>query len=352
MAKAVATNSIYSERNWQPGGFRKLRKYGPGSRRFADMSLFFGYTMPNYTFRGVADERRFDRVVENTLAAEAAGFDLVTVMDHFYQIGLIGPEAEPMMEAYMTLAALAARTSRIKLGALVTGVTYRNPALLAKMVTTLDVISGGRALLGIGAAWNESEHAGYGFDYPPIGERMDRLEEALTIIKLMFTEERPSFQGKHYRIDRALNSPRPIQKGGPKVLVGGGGEKRTLKILARHGDIGHWFGGDIEGLKRKTEILEAHCEAENRDPSTVLLTVGVNVVLVEHERDAKAVMDSMPAERRAMVIVAVPAQAAEMLGRYVDLGFGGFTMSNQTLTTTDAIALAGELIKTMRGRST
>ena len=311
------------------------------------MSLFFGYHMPNFSFPGVPDDALFDRVVENAKAAEAAGFDLVTVMDHFYQIRGVGPETEPMLEAWSTLAALAARTTKIRLSTLVTGVTYRNPALLAKTVTTLDVISKGRAILGIGAAWNDSEHAGYGFEFPPIAERMDRLEEAVTIIKLMFTEERPSFEGKHYRIDRALNRPRPIQPGGPKILVGGSGEKRTLKILARHGDIGHWFFGPVEDLKRKKEIFERHCEAEGRDPSTVLLTIGAGVILVEHEREAKAVLDRIPDERRAMVIAATPAQAAERLSPYVDAGFGGFTLSNQTLPTLEAIGLGGELIRLM-----
>src|SRR5438270_2912546 len=220
------------------------------------MAAFFGFHMPTFTFSGVPQDKLFDRVAENAKAAEAAGFDLVTVMDHFYQIRGIGPETEPMMEAYTTLSALATQTSRIKLGTLVTGVTYRNPALLAKMVTTLDVISKGRAILGIGAAWNEDEHIGYGFEYPPIGRRMDRLEEAVTIAKLMFTEERPTFEGKFYRIERALNVPRPIQPGGPKILIGGTGEKRTLRILAKHGDMGHWFGGALEDLKRKREVFE------------------------------------------------------------------------------------------------
>jgi F420-dependent oxidoreductase-like protein len=317
------------------------------------MSLFFGFHMPNLSFPGVPDDRLFDRVVENAKAAEAAGFDLVTVMDHFYQIRGVGPETEPMLEAWTTLAGLAAQTTRVRLSTLVTGVTYRNPALLAKTATTLDIISKGRAILGIGAAWNEDEHIGYGFEFPPIGERMDRLDEALTIIKLMFTEERPSFQGKHYRIERALNRPRPIQPGGPKILVGGTGEKRTLRILARHGDIGHWFFGPVEDLKRKKEIFERHCEAEGRDPSTVLLTVGVSTVLVENERDAKAVLDRIPAERRAIVFTATPSQAAERLSAYVDAGFGGFTLSNQTLPTPDAIALGGELIRLMsRTRTT
>src|SRR5258708_22883698 len=134
---------------------------------------------------------------------------------------------------------------------LITGVTYRNPGMLAKMVTKLDVISKGRAILGIGAAWNEDEHKGYGIEFPPIGRRMDRLDEALTIAKLMFTEERPSFEGKHYRIDRALNVPRPVQAGGPKILIGGTGERRTLRLLAQHRALGHWVRGQMAELERK-----------------------------------------------------------------------------------------------------
>ncbi len=221
------------------------------------MALFFGFHIPNFTFPGVPADKLFDRVVENARAAERAGFDLVTVMDHFYQIRGVGPETEPMLEAYTTLAGIAALTTKIKVGTLVTGVTYRNPALLAKQVTTLDVISKGRAILGIGAAWNEDEHAGYGFEYPPIGRRLDRLDEALTIAKLMFTQDRPSFEGKFYRIDRALNVPRPIQPGGPKILVGGGGEKRTLRLLARHGDIGHWFGGPLDDQTQEADFRGA-----------------------------------------------------------------------------------------------
>src|SRR5213082_4191837 len=212
---------------------------------------FFGYHMPSFTFPGVPPDGIFEHAAGLARSAESAGFELVTVMDHFYQITGVGKEEEPMLEGYTALAALATQTSRVKLGTLVTGVTYRNPALLAKMVTTLDVISKGRAILGIGAAWNEDEHNGYGTEFPPIAQRMDRLDEALTIAKLMFTEERPTFEGKYYRIERALNVPRPVQPGGPKILVGGGGERRTLRLLAQHGDIGHWFGGNLEDLKRK-----------------------------------------------------------------------------------------------------
>src|SRR5436309_10659735 len=156
------------------------------------MAPFFGFHMPNFTFPGTSDDQVFDRVVDSARAAEDAGFDLVTVMDHFYQIGGIGPEKDPMLEAYTTLGAIARETTRVKLSTLVTGVVYRNPAVLAKQVTTLDVVSNGRAMLGIGAAWNESESRGYGIEFPPIAERMERVEEAVTMAKPMISEERPS----------------------------------------------------------------------------------------------------------------------------------------------------------------
>jgi len=315
------------------------------------MSLLFGFHLPNFTFADAKGAALFDRVVDQAKAAEAAGFDLVTVMDHFYQIGGIGPETDPMLEAYTTLGAIARETTRVKLATLVTGVVYRNPAVLAKQVTTLDVVSKGRAILGIGAAWNESESRGYGIEFPPIAERMERLEEAVTIAKLMFTEERSSFQGKHYRIEKALNSPRPIQAGGPKILIGGGGEKKTLRILAKHGDIGHWFGGDLEDLKRKKRVFEEHCSAVGRDPSQVLLTLGAGVLIVESEREGKALLERIPEQRRASMRAVTPEQGAEFLQPYVDAGFGGFTLNNPTLPSPEAIARAGELIKLMNPKA-
>ena len=176
---------------------------------------------------------------------------------------------------------------------------------------------------------------------------MDRLDEALTIIKLMFTQDRPSFQGKHYSIERGQRLL-PIQPGGPKILVGGGGEKRTLRILARHGDIGHWDLSPIEDLKRKKEVFKRHREAESRDPGSVLLTIGVEVALSENEREAKAVLNWIPAAGREAVLTATPPQAAEVLGKYLDAGFGGFTLFNQTLPTIESIGLAGELVRLMR----
>jgi F420-dependent oxidoreductase-like protein len=312
------------------------------------MRPFFGYHMPSYTFAGVADADLFDHVVELARAAEAAGFDLITVMDHFYQIGPVGPEEEPMLEAYTTLGALAARTDRVLLGTMVSGVTYRNPAMLAKVVTTLDVISKGRAVLGIGAAWNESEHQGYGFDFPPIGRREDRLEEALTIAKAMFTQERPSFAGTYFSIDRALNRPRPIQPRGPKIMVGGGGEKRTLKLAAQFADITNWFGS-FEEATAKLAVLDRHCETVGRDPSEILRTVSVPVVLVDSDRDKAGLAAQLPAAVRQAVVPATINEGVDILGRYMEAGFGGFVFRNVTTRTPEAVARAGELIRQLRG---
>ncbi len=304
---------------------------------------FFGYHMPDYSFPGTADDSLFDHVADMTVAAEAAGFDLLTVMDHFYQIRGVGSETEPMLESYTTLAALSQRTKTIRLSALVTGVTYRNPALLVKMVTTLDVVSRGRAILGLGAAWNEDEHAGYGFEFPPIGRRMDRLEEAARIAKLMFTEERPTFAGRYFKIDRALNVPRPIQAGGPQLLIGGGGEERTLRIVAKYADISNWFPG-LEDTKRKIDILERYCEEAGRDPSAILKTVMSPCLLALNEAQARQIKERIPAERLAtMGDPVLPAQAAERLQPYLDAGIGGFTFGNPNLNTPELLAAAGEL---------
>jgi F420-dependent oxidoreductase-like protein len=311
------------------------------------MRPFFGFHIPRFTFEGVPDAALFDRVVELARAAETAGFDLVTVMDHFYQIGAIGPEEEPMLEAYTALGALAMKTERVLLGTMVSGVTYRNPAMLAKVITTLDVISKGRAVLGIGAAWNESEHAGYGFEFPSIGRREDRLEEALTIARAMFTQERPSFEGAYYRIDRALNRPRPIRPGGPKILVGGGGEKRTLKIAARYADITNWFGS-FEEATHKLGVLDRHCESIGRDPAEILRTVALSIVLAESESDKARVLAQIPEAVRGMAMAATLDEAAEMAHRYLEAGFGGIMFRNTMMRTPEAVARAGELIASVR----
>lgn len=313
------------------------------------MKPWFGLHLPLYTFPDTPPERLFDRVVAQANAAESAGFSLVTVMDHLYQIGGVGAETEPMLEGWSVLNALARETTKVRLGTLVTGVTYRNPALLAKMVTTLDVISGGRAIFGLGAAWNDVEHAGYGYDFPGVGERMDRLDEALTIAKAMFTEDRATFEGKHYRIDDALNVPKPIQPGGPRIMVGGGGEQRTLRIAAKHADMTHWFPLGFEALKHKNEVLERWCEQIGRDPSTIERTMSTPVIVAATDAEVTAMRDRLPPERRAHVAGGTPEQAAEGLRPYLDAGFTGFTFNNTTYRTPESIAAIGALLRLIGG---
>jgi F420-dependent oxidoreductase-like protein len=223
-------------------------------------------------------------------AAEETGYDSVWVMDHFYQLPSMGGPSQPMLDAYTLLGALAMRTSRVRLGTMVTGVTYRNPAHLAKIVTTLDVLSAGRAILGIGAAWYDVEHEGLGFDFPPAGERLDRLEEALQICRAMFTEDAPSFDGRYYRIHEARNIPHPVHVGGPPILIGGGGEKRTLQLVARYADMSNIFG-DAATVAHKAEVLRAHCEAIGRDPSELTLSRLSTLVLTDSADETAATRD-------------------------------------------------------------
>jgi alkanesulfonate monooxygenase SsuD/methylene tetrahydromethanopterin reductase-like flavin-dependent oxidoreductase (luciferase family) len=224
-------------------------------------------------------------------------------------------------------------------------VTYRNPALLAKEATTLDVISGGRAIFGLGAAWNDVEHEGYGIDFPPIRERMDRVDEALAIAKAMFTQDRATFHGKHYQLEGALNEPRPIQRNGPPILIGGVGEQRTLRIAAKYADMTHWFALGLDALKHKTEVLERYCAEIGRDPATIERTVGAPVIVVESQDAANAVLEMVPPERRPYLHAGTPATAAEALRPYIDAGFTGFTFNNNLYRTPDDIGRVGELLR-------
>jgi F420-dependent oxidoreductase-like protein len=241
------------------------------------MSIKVGLQIPNFTFPDVAPAQLFDRVAEVAVAAEDAGADTVMVMDHFYQLPLLGPPEHEMLEAYTLLGAIAARTKTAKLGTLVTGVTYRNPAILAKIVTTLDVISSGRAFLGIGAAWFDVEHDALGVDFPPVKERFERLEEALAICRAMFRGERPTIDGKHYRVHDVINSPAPIQAGGPPIMIGGQGEKKTLRLMAQHAEMANFTSG-FDELPHKLAVLAAHCADVGRDPSTINKTPLCTVV--------------------------------------------------------------------------
>jgi F420-dependent oxidoreductase-like protein len=206
-------------------------------------------------------------------AADDAGFALLTMMDHWFQMEAFAPPQEPMLEGYTSLGFVAGKTKRITLGLMVTGVTYRHPGLLAKIVTTLDVLSEGRAMFGVGAAWYQREHEGLGVPYPPISERFERLEETLQICRQMWSDNDGPYEGKYYQLAETICSPRPIQTPGPKILIGGGGEKKTLKLVARYGDACNLFALGIDEVKRKLDILKAHCEAEGRDYEMIKKTM-------------------------------------------------------------------------------
>ena len=214
----------------------------------------------------------FGRLAEAALAAEAAGFDAISVPDHVHQNQVGGGPASPMFEAYSVLGALAVVTSSAALFSLVSPVTLRTPGLLAKAVTTLDVISGGRAVLGVGAGWDAAEHEAYGIDFPGLGERFDRLDEELAICQALLRTERASFAGKFYAVKDAYNSPRPVRDAIP-VLVAGGGEKRTLDLVARYGDACNVVAREPAEVRHKFDVLARHCERIGRDPAEVTRTV-------------------------------------------------------------------------------
>jgi F420-dependent oxidoreductase-like protein len=212
----------------------------------------------------------FDRLRAAAEVAEAAGFDALSVPDHLQQNRVGGGPDSPMFEAYTLLGALAMRTVSARLLALVSPVTLRNPALLAKCVTTLDVLSGGRAVLGVGAGWDVAEHEAYGLEFPGTGERMDRLDEALAVCRAMFADQRATVSGTYYSVQDAPNSPRPL--GAIPILVGGGGERRTLDLAARYSDACNVFG-DAATARHKFDVLERHCERAGRDPAEITKTV-------------------------------------------------------------------------------
>jgi F420-dependent oxidoreductase-like protein len=213
-----------------------------------------------------------DTITDTARIAEQAGLSSFTVMDHYFQMEQAGHD-EPMLEAYTTLGYVAARTERMTLGVLVTGVMYRHPGLLAKIVTTLDVLSGGRARLGIGASWYEREQVGLGVPVVPVAERFERLEETLQICKQMWSHDCGPFDGRHYQLAETVCGPAPISQPHPPILIGGGGEKKTLLLVARYADACNVFGSGPEGVARKLEVLRSHCEAEGRDYDRITKTV-------------------------------------------------------------------------------
>jgi F420-dependent oxidoreductase-like protein len=210
---------------------------------------------------------------ETARIAEQAGFSTFTVMDHFFQMEGAGSADEPMLEGYTTLGYLAAKTERMTLGMLVTGVMYRYPGLLAKTVTTLDVLSVGRARLGIGASWYEREQRGLGVPVVPVGERFERLEETLQICLQMWSDDNGPYNGRHYRLAETLCVPPPLSRPHPPILIGGGGEKKTLRLAARYADACNLFGSSPADVAHKLDVLRTHCENEGRDYDRIVKTV-------------------------------------------------------------------------------
>lgn len=229
-----------------------------------------GYQIPNFTYPGQRPDQIFDTVVAQAKEAEASGFDRVLVMDHFYQLPMIGTHDEPMYECYSLLSALAQHTSTVRLSALVTGNTYRHPTLLAKTITALDHVSHGRATLGIGAGWFQLEHDSLGFEFGTFTDRFEKLEEALQIIIPLLRGETVSLDGKHYQVSDAVNSPAPVSR--VPVMIGGNGERKTLRMVAQYADESNLASGGLDEIPHKLDVLAEHCARLGRDRSEIKVT--------------------------------------------------------------------------------
>jgi len=289
------------------------------------VSIRLGYQIPNFTYPGVGTGDLFDTVAAQAREAEAAGFDTVLVMDHFYQLPGIGAPENNMLEAYTTLGALASLTSTIQLSALVTGNTYRNPALLAKTVTTLDVVSRGRAVLGIGAGWFEREHHDYGFEFGTFGQRFERLEEALAIIAPMLRGEPATLEGKWYTARGALNNPR-VRPTVP-IMLGGSGERKTFRLAARFADHMNIIC-DVDDLPRKVAVLRQRCEEIGRDPGTLATSYLVMGLVGENRQEAEELGGSVPEDRRNRAFLGTADQVAEQLQeKVIGAGIDGITIN-------------------------
>ncbi|HYI62364.1 MAG TPA: LLM class F420-dependent oxidoreductase [Acidimicrobiales bacterium] len=298
-----------------------------------------GYQIPNFTYEGVAPADLFPTVARQATEADTSGFDTVMVMDHFYQLPMLGPPELEMMECYTLLAALAQHTSTARLSALVTGNTYRNPAVLAKTVTTLDVVSGGRGQLGIGAGWFELEHDAFGIEFGTFTDRFEKLEEALQIITGMLAGERPSLDGRWYQVTEAINSPAPLSA--IPVMIGGGGERKTLRLVARFATDSNLICGADE-IPRKLDALAGHCADLGRDRSEITVTWQGRACVAPTHDQAVAELDAFLASRgldvasmdpeqaagvRAMVPHGDPDEIGELFSEQMATGIDGFTVS-------------------------
>lgn len=298
-----------------------------------------GYQIPNFTYPGVESAGLFDVVAMQARAADRSGFDTVLLMDHFYQLPMLGDPGFNMLECYTTLGALARETEKVRLGALVTGNTYRNPTLLAKIITALDVVSGGRAQLGIGCGWFDVEHDALGFEFGTFTERFEKLEEALQIILPMLRDENPSLDGRYYTVEHAINHPVPVSR--IPVMIGGSGEKKTLRMVARYADESNLTSSPDE-LPRKLDVLAAHCEAVGRDRAEISVSQHNNVVLAPtHEQAFEEFADALAIRNidlrngdpelrdmiLGMVVLGDPDEVGERLAAIKAKGADGLTMS-------------------------
>lgn len=248
----------------------------------------------NFTFDG-GESAILPTLRDTAKAADAAGFSLFTVMDHWFQMDRVQPAENPMLEGYSVLNYVAGVTERIQLAALVTGVTYRYPGLLAKTVTTLDVLSGGRAWLGIGAAWYEREHLALGVPYPSLKERFERLEETVQICLQMWSDDNGRYNGEHYQLGATLNSPQSVQRPHPPILIGGSGEKKTLRLVAQYADACNLFSVPTDELAHKMNVLRRHCDALGRNMSDIRITVLGGADLVRDPDQFLTLMDEYSA---------------------------------------------------------
>src|SRR4051794_16497820 len=308
--------------------------------------------LPNFNYPGVAPDGLFDHLAKIARTAEDSGFSSVSVMDHLHQIPPVGPQELNRREGNRALAGTAARPSRVTLAPLGGGAPSRTPALLAKMCTTLDVISGGRAWFGIGAAWFEGEHDAYGFRFPPLKERFEHLEDALRITRAMFTQERATVEGTHHRVDGALNNPRPL-RGDIPILIGGSGERKTLRLVARYGDGCNLFG-DVERVQHLLGVLDRHCEDVGRDPAEITRTRMAGVIIADshdaaERKKAAAVERGLPPERLDTMLLGAPDTIAEAAAAYKEIGIQGLTITLPDTWDLETIALTGRTLSAVFG---
>ena len=304
------------------------------------MTIRLGFQIPNFSY-GTGVEQLFPTVIAQAREAESAGFDSVFVMDHFYQLPMLGSPDQPMLEAYTALGALATATERVQLGTLVTGNTYRNPTLLAKAITTLDVVSAGRAILGIGTGWFELEHDQLGYEFGTFTDRFNRLDEALQIILPMLKGERPTFSGKWYRAENALANPR--YRDHIPLMIGGSGEKKTIPLAARHFDHLNVIAG-FDQLPGKVKVARERCEEIGRDPATLETSILLTVLL-----DENAKPDQIPAEMSQRMLVGGADYIAEQVqAKVLDAGIDGVII-NMPFYTPGVVTAAAEALRPLVG---